>query len=127
VNAVERFLEASRARNVDAASAELAPDVVMLNPATDEPVVGNEAVAAALRAVEETCDEFQHTHLLADTSRAEAPLYGLVFEAKVGTATLRGVDLIEIDEHDRIARFEVAARPMAALMALGSRMSGSQT
>lgn len=67
MNAVERFLAAFRARNVDAASAELAPDVVMLNPATDEPVVGNEAVAAALRAVEETCDEFQHTHLLADT------------------------------------------------------------
>jgi len=49
-----------------------------------------------------------------------------VFEAKIGTATLRGVDLIEIDEHDRITRFEVAARPMATLMALGSRMSGSQ-
>ncbi len=127
MNAVERFLEASRARNVNAASAELAPDVVMLNPATDDPVVGKEAVAASLRAVEEACDEFQHTHLFADTSHADAPLYGLVFEAKVGTATLRGVDLIEIDEHDRIARFEVAARPMTALMALGSRMSGSQT
>ena len=98
----------------------------MLNPATDDPVVGKQAVAAALRAVEEACDEFQHTHLLADTSNADAPLYGLVFEAKIGTATLRGVDLIEIDEHDRITRFEVAARPMAALMALGGRMGGSQ-
>ncbi len=98
----------------------------MLNPATDDPVLGRPAVAGVLRGVEEACDEFRHTHLLADTSRAEAPLYGLVFEAKIGTATVRGVDLLEIDEHDRITRFEVAARPMAALMVLGSRMSESQ-
>jgi hypothetical protein len=127
MNAAERFLVACRARDVDADVGELAPDVVMLNPATDDPVVGKQAVAAALRAVEEACDEFRHTHLFADTSSAEAPLYGLVFEAKIGSATLRGVDLIEIDEHDRITRFEVAARPMAALMALGSRMGGPQT
>jgi SnoaL-like domain len=110
MNAVERFLVASRARDVDAAVGELAPDVVMLNPATDDPVVGKQAVAAALRAVEKACDEFRHTHLFADTSSAEAPLYGLVFEAKIGAATLRGVDLIEIDR----------ARPHHAVRGSGS-------
>ncbi len=38
VNAAERFLAASRARDVDAAAAELSPDVVMLSPATDDPI-----------------------------------------------------------------------------------------
>jgi hypothetical protein len=126
VNAAERFLAASRARDVDAAAEQLADDVVMLNPATDDPVVGKEAVGAALRAVEQACDEFRHTHLLVDTSTGQTPLFGLVFEAKIGDATLRGVDLIELDDDDRIRSFTVQARPMSALMALGARISGRQ-
>ncbi len=127
MNAAERFLAASRAGDVDAAAAELSPDVVMLNPATDDPVVGRDAVADALRAVEAACDQFQHTHLLADASSDCAALFGLVFEARIGEAKLRGIDLLEINEQDRIARFEVAARPIAALMALGNRMRESET
>jgi hypothetical protein len=126
MNAAERFLAASRARNVDAATAELAANVVMLSPATDDPITGAEAVADALRAVEAACDEFQHTHLLADASSDRPSLFGLVFEARVGEAKLRGIDLIEINAHDQITRFEVAARPIAALMALGNRMRESQ-
>lgn len=127
MNAAERYFAASRARDLDAALAELAPDVVMLNPASDDPLVGKGAVTAALRAVEQACDEFRHTHLLADSSGADAALYGLVFEATMGPATLRGVDLLELDEEDRITRFEVTARPVPALMALRSRMTGSGT
>lgn len=122
VNAVERFLAASRAHDVDAAAAELAAEVVMLTPGGDEPVVGRESVAGALRAVEAACDEFRHTHLLSGAGADAATLFGLVFEAQVGDQTLRGVDLIELDEHDRIRSFTVIARPMRALMALGSRM-----
>ena len=98
----------------------------MLNPATDDPVIGKDAVAAALRAVETACDAFRHTHLLVERDGGPTPLYGLVFEAKVGDATLRGVDLIELDEDDRISSFTVAVRPVGALMALGARMSASQ-
>jgi hypothetical protein len=127
MNAVERFVAASRAHDVAGASAELAPDVVMLNPASDEPLVGREAVANALGAVERSCDEFRHTHLLVDTSNGPAPLFGLVFEARVGDTTLRGVDLVEIDEAlDQIVTFTVLARPIAALMALGARMAANQ-
>jgi hypothetical protein len=95
-------------------------------PGDRRPVVGSEAVAAALRAVEAACDEFRHTHLLADSSPSSGPpLFGLVFEARVGEAMLRGVDLLELDEHDRINAFTVMARPLASLMALGARMSGA--
>jgi hypothetical protein len=123
VNAAERFFVASQAHNVHAATLELAEDVRMLNPATDEPVVGRDAVASALRAVEAACDEFRHTHLLSDEGAGETPLFGLVFQAKVGDEALHGVDLIQLDEQDRIRSFTVLARPMSALMALGTRMS----
>ncbi|MDQ6806047.1 MAG: nuclear transport factor 2 family protein [Actinomycetota bacterium] len=126
MNAAERYFAASHAGDVAAAASELAPDVVMLTPATDDPVVGQDAVAAALRAVEAACDEFRHTHLLAGNSTGETPLFGLVFEARVGDAALRGVDLIELDASDRISSFTVAARPMAALVALGARMSRAE-
>jgi hypothetical protein len=95
----------------------------MLNPATDDPAVGREAVADALRAVEAACDEFRHTHLLTGESTDQTPLYGLVFEARIGEDTLRGVDLVELSEQDLISTFTVMARPMASLMALGARMS----
>lgn len=124
MNAAERFLAASRARDLDAAAAELAPDVVMLNPGNNDAVVGREQVARALRAVATACDEFRHVRLLSSQSSGETPLFGLVFEASVGDETLSGVDLLELDEHDRIRRFTVIARPLSALMALGARMSG---
>jgi hypothetical protein len=57
--------------------------------------------------------------LLADD---QGRLFGLVFEAKVGEETLRGVDLVELDDRDRISTFTVFARPMKALIALGARM-----
>lgn len=128
VNAAERFIAASRAHDVDAAAAELASDVVMLNPASDEPVVGREPVAAALRAVDAACDEFRHTHLLVDSTMTGASsLFGLVFEARVGDADLRGVDLIELDNDvDQIATFTVLARPIAGLMAFGARIAGAR-
>ncbi|HWE10353.1 MAG TPA: nuclear transport factor 2 family protein [Solirubrobacteraceae bacterium] len=126
VNAAERFFAASQAGDHDAAVEQLSRDVVMLNPASDDPITGRDAVAVALRAVEAACDEFRHTHLLADPSGGQRPLFGLVFEARVGDATLRGVDLLELDEADRISSFTVAVRPVTALMALGARMSAPE-
>lgn len=127
VNAVERFLRASRSHDLDAVAAELADDVVMLNPASDDPVIGRGAVADALRAVEAACDQFRHTHLLVEKDPGgEAPLYGLVFEAQVGEQSLGGVDLIELSADDKISTFSVATRPIAGLIALGARMGAGQ-
>jgi hypothetical protein len=46
--------------------------------------------------------------------------------ARFGDQTLSGVDLVTIEERDRIATFPVLARPIAALMALGGRISGQR-
>ncbi|MDQ6819057.1 MAG: nuclear transport factor 2 family protein [Actinomycetota bacterium] len=125
MSAAERFFRASTEGNLEAATAEFAPDVVMLNPATDDEIRGKDAVAAALGAVEAACDEFRHTHLLVDAAGGPKPVFGLVYEAVVGDARLEGVDLLELDDRDRIASFRVSARPMSGLMALGARMSGA--
>jgi hypothetical protein len=127
MNAAERFVAASRRHDVAAAAAELADNVRMVNPATDDPVVGREAVAGALRTVEAATDEFRHTHLLTSDPADESPLYGLVFEARVGDHLLRGVDLVELDADDRIATFTVVARPIGSLMALGERMAAHRS
>jgi len=122
VTAAERFLSASRAGEVAAAVVELAPDVRMLNPASDDPILGRDAVADALRAIEAACDEFRHTNLLADLAGSNRQLFALVFEARIGDKRMRGVDLIEVDDRDLISSFVVLARPLDALMALGARM-----
>ena len=47
----------------------------------------------------------------------------LEFEASIGELTLRGVDIIKIDEAGKIVDFEVMVRPANALQILGMEMS----
>lgn len=79
MNAAERFLIVSRALDVSAASAELAPAVVMLNPASDGPMVGLDSVAAALRAVDlrEIDDSLDLTSTFTVMARPVAALMAL--------------------------------------------------
>lgn len=48
--------------------------------------------------------------------------FGLEFEARIGELSLRGIDLIQIDESGRITDFEVMIRPANALQILGMEM-----
>jgi hypothetical protein len=123
VHAAQRYVDAARAHDLVAAVAEMAPEVVMRNPASDEPVIGPDAVLASLRAVQQACDTFEHRQLLEPAPDSTDRVYGLVFEATIGESKLQGVDLIELDEDDRIVAFTVIARPVASLMALGARMA----
>ena len=79
MNAAERFVAASHAHDA-ARGGGLATDVVMLNPASEEPVVSRESVAGALRTVTSACDHFRHTHVLVDSSNGAKSQFGLAFE-----------------------------------------------
>ncbi len=46
----------------------------------------------------------------------------LEFEATVGKLTLRGIDLIKLDDNGKIIDFEVMIRPANALQAVGIEM-----
>ncbi len=47
----------------------------------------------------------------------------LEFEASIGELTLRGVDIIKVDDAGKIVDFEVMVRPANALQVLGLEMS----
>lgn len=47
----------------------------------------------------------------------------LEFEANIGELTLRGVDLIKVDDAGKIIDFEVMVRPANALQILGMEMT----
>jgi hypothetical protein len=126
MNAAQRYVEAARSHDLAAAVAEMAPDVEMRTPATDDPVIGRDAVSAALRGVQQACDEFVHTQLLEPAADSTDRVYALVFEARIGDARLQGVDLIELDDDDQIVAFTVIARPVASLMALGARIAANR-
>jgi hypothetical protein len=49
--------------------------------------------------------------------------WALEFEAKIGELTLRGIDLIKLDDEGKIVDFEVMIRPANALQILGMEMS----
>lgn len=123
MNAAERFFAASRAGDLDALVAELAEDVILLTPRSDEPIVGRQAAGDLLRAVEGACDEFRHTHVLVSEGADQTPLIALVYEARIGDEQMRGVDLITLDDGDRISTFVIAARPVSAIAALGRRLA----
>ncbi len=48
---------------------------------------------------------------------------GLAFSARVGSAELKGIDLIHFDDNGLITKFEVMVRPATGLQALGQEMA----
>ena len=127
VNAADRFVAALPADGVAAAEAELAPDVVMLNPGSDEPVVGRESGAGALRAVDCACDEFGSPPPRGTRSASRIHCVGWSLRPESATQRCVGVDLVESDESlDKIVSLTVLVRPLGGLMALSAPMSGGR-
>jgi hypothetical protein len=126
VSAADRFRAAALRQDHDAAAGELAADVALYNPASVEPVVGRAAVAAALRELGGAWDSFEHLEVftpLADDGTRRARVQAIHFRARIGDHVLTGFDLLELDDHDRIATFTVFARPVTSLQALGAAIA----
>ena len=102
---------------MDAAVALLADDVVFRSPAVFKPYGGRETVATILRAVFQVFEDFHYTDELAGDG-----IEALLFEARVGTRSLQGVDLLRSDSDVRIAEFTVMIRSASGLIAVAERM-----
>ena len=66
-------------------------------------------------------DEFSYTHALSGhrtDSTGGGTAHALFFRARVGEAELQGVDLLDVNDEDRIAAFTVMIRPLSGLNAL---------
>src|ERR687884_582532 len=118
MSASHPFRAAVEARDIDAALATLADDVVFHSPAVFHPYAGRETVGALLRLVFETFEDFRYTDDLENADGTHA----LIFRARVGDKQLEGLDLLRHDEDGRIADFTVMIRPLSGLIALAQAL-----
>ena len=115
----EVFQAALERGDIATASEMLADNVVFRSPAVFEPYEGKAATMVLLKAASRVFQEFHYVRtFIEENGRGMA----MVFEAKVGTRHVEGVDLIRYDAHGMVDDFRVMVRPHSALEALMSAM-----
>lgn len=110
------FRTAVELRDVDAAVALFAPDVVFNSPVAHAPYVGRDALRAILGAVMVVFDDFRYT-----AEYAGPQGHVLEFACRVGRFDLQGVDILRGTEP--LTELTVLTRPYSASTALRERMA----
>ena len=95
----------------------LADNVRFHSPFVWKPKDGKAITTLILTTVTQVFQEFSYIREIFDGNN-----WALEFEAKIGQLTLRGIDLIRLDDDRKISDFEVMIRPANALQALGLEM-----
>ena len=113
------FRAAVEARDVDAAVALLAADVVFHSPVVFTPYRGKAAVAAILGAVFEVFEDFRYVREIGSPGDVD---HVLVFKARVGDKQLAGSDFLHHGADGMIDEFTVMVRPLNAALALAEAM-----
>lgn len=113
------FRAAVEARDMDAAVALLADDVVFRSPVVFTPYRGREAVAPILRAVAQVFQDFRYAREIGAEGAAD---HALVFEARVGDKQIEGCDFLHVNAAGEIDEFVVMVRPLNATIALAEAM-----
>jgi hypothetical protein len=112
------FREAVEARDQDAMTAALAPNVQFHSPVAFRPFDGREATAGVLRAIMTVFEDFEYTDEL-----ESGDTVALLFRARVGDKRVQGIDFLRLDDDGLIEEFTVMLRPLSAIMAVGERMA----
>ena len=112
------FRTAVEARDHEAMTAALAPDVQFHSPVAFRPFDGREATAGVLAAIMSVFEDFEYTDEL-----ESGDTVALLFRARVGDKSVQGIDFLRLDDEGRIAEFTVMLRPLSAIMAVGERMA----
>jgi SnoaL-like domain len=116
---VKAFRLALETRDVEAALALVADDVVFRSPVVFRPYRGSESVRQILSAVFGVFDEWRCTR---EIGARDDPDHGLVFEARIGQRQIEGCDFLHLDENDLIDEFYVMVRPLSGALALAEAM-----
>jgi hypothetical protein len=98
--------------------AMLAENVVFHSPYLWKPYNGRQAAWLILSTVSEVFQDFAYHRELIDENN-----WVLEFSARVGDLSLKGIDLIQLDDNGLIVEFEVFIRPANGLQALGEAMA----
>jgi len=116
---VHPFRAAIEARDIEAAVALLAEDVVFRSPIVFKPYNGREAVAPLLAAVSRVFEDFRYER---EIGAPDARDHALVFSARIGDRELDGCDFLHTNEHGLIDDFCVMVRPLSGALALAEAM-----
>lgn len=95
----------------------LATDVKFHSPFVWKPKDGKTIAIVILTTATTVFEDFRYVREILDGQN-----FALEFEARIGELTLRGVDLIQLDDDGKIIDFEVMIRPANALQSLGMEM-----
>lgn len=113
------FRAALEARDLDAAVALLADDVVFRSPVVFRPYRGRGAVGGILAGVFRV---FEDWTCVREIAAAGEPDHALVFEARIGDRQIEGCDFLHFDEDGLIDEFFVMVRPLSGALALADAM-----
>lgn len=93
-------------------------NVVFHSPFLWRPYHGRQAAWLILSTVSDVFQDFAYHRELVDGND-----WALEFSARVGDLSLKGIDLIRLNDNGLIAEFEVFIRPANSLQALGEVMA----
>ena len=103
--------------NVEILQGILADEVKFHSPFVWKPKDGKAVTTQILMTVTQVFQNFRYVREIAEGNN-----FCLEFEANIGELTLRGVDLISLNDDGKIIDFEVMIRPANALQTLGMEM-----
>jgi hypothetical protein len=104
-------------QNAEILNELLADEVKFHSPFVWKPKDGKMITTQILLTVSKVFEEFKYVREILDENN-----WALEFEAKLGEFSMRGIDLIELNDDGKISDFEVMIRPANALQALGMEM-----
>jgi hypothetical protein len=114
------FRAAVEARDLDAMSAALHPDVIFRSPVVYRPYEGREMVMHLLSAVLNVLEDFQYLDdLTGDGTHA------LIFQANAGGRELHGLDYLRSDADGLVTELWVMIRPLSGLTAVAEAMASA--
>jgi limonene-1,2-epoxide hydrolase len=119
MSAADSFRAAVEARDLDAAVALLAEDVVFRSPIVHKPYEGREAASALLRGVSQVFEDFRYERSIGAPDAAD---HALVFTARIGDRQLEGCDFLHENADGLIDEFVVMVRPLTGAHALAEGM-----
>jgi hypothetical protein len=116
---MKAFRAAVEAKDLEAATALLADDVVFHSPAVHKPYEGKAITSMILRAVLRVLEDFRYER---EIGAEDSPDSVLVFRAQVGAREVQGIDLLHLNDDGLIDDFTVMIRPLSALNAVAEAM-----
>ena len=119
MSAAARLRTALETRDLDAAVALMAPDVVFRSPVVHKPYQGPQAVRVLLEGVMAIFEDFRYERVIGAPGAAD---HALVFTARIGDRELEGCDFVHENADGLIGEFVVMVRPLSGTLALAEAM-----